>query len=78
MKSKLIFPAAALFALSACGSSGLLDRERPDEFAVSRGAPLAVPAEFTLSAPQEGAAPTQQADTKQQMIDAMFGTTTPK
>jgi uncharacterized lipoprotein len=78
MKSKLILPAAALFALSACGSSGLLDRERPDEFAVSRGAPLAVPATFTLPAPQEGAPPSQQGDTKQQMLDAMFGTTTPK
>lgn len=77
MKSKLIVPVAALLALSGCGSSGLLDRERPDEFAVTRGAPLSVPADFTLPAPQAGAPATQQADTKQQMLDAMFGTSTP-
>ncbi len=78
MKLKLIVSAAAVLALSGCGSSGLLDRERPDEFAVTRGVPLAIPADFSLPAPQAGAAPAQQADTKQQMLDAMFGTATPK
>lgn len=77
MKSKMILPVAALLALSGCGSTGLLDRERPDEFAVTRAAPLAVPATFTLPAPQAGAARPQEGDTKQQMLDAMFGTTTP-
>lgn len=77
MKLKLIMSAAALFALSACGSSGLLDRNRPDEFAVTRAAPLAVPTEFTLPAPQEGAPRPQGGDTKQQVLDAMFGTATP-
>ncbi len=77
MRSKILVLAAASLALSACGSSGMLDRERPDEFAVTRAAPLAVPTEFTLPAPQEGAARPQAGDTKQQMLDAMFGGTAP-
>ena len=77
MKFKLILSATALLSLSACGSSGLLDRQRPDEFAVTRAAPLAVPATFTLPAPQPDAPRPQEGDTKQQMLDAMFGTTAP-
>ena len=72
-----IVPAVALALLSGCGSSGLLDRNRPDEFAVTRAAPLAIPAEFTLPAPQEGAPRPQESDTKQKMLDAMFSTSTP-
>ncbi len=77
MIRKISFAALAALALSGCGSSGLLDRNRPDEFAVTRAAPLAVPTEFTLPAPQEGAPRPQEGDTKQQVIDAMFGTTKP-
>lgn len=77
MIRKIFLSTVTLLALSGCGSSGLLDRNRPDEFAVTRAAPLAVPAEFTLPAPQEGAARPQEGDTKQKMLDAMFGTTTP-
>lgn len=80
MTPKYIIPAAALAALatlSGCGSSGVFDRQRPDEFAVTRSAPLAVPAEFTLPAPQAGAPRPQESDTKQQMLEAMFGKTPP-
>ncbi len=80
MKNRILVGMAALAALgtlSACGSSGLLDRERPDEFAVTRAAPLAVPATFTLPAPQPDAPRPQEGDSKQQMLDAMFGTTAP-
>ena len=34
---------------AACGGGGLLNRDRPDEFAVQRQAPLVVPPEFVLS-----------------------------
>lgn len=77
--SKKILIAASLFAmgsLSACGSTGLFDRERPDEFAVTRAKPLDVPADFTLPAPlPEGSVAT--ADSKQQVLDALFGAATP-
>ena len=80
MKTRILACATALAALgmlSGCGSSGLLDRERPDEFAVTRAAPLVIPAQFTLPAPQPDAPRPQEGDTKQKMLDAMFGTTAP-
>ena len=42
--------------LAACGSNGgILARERPDEFAVQRQAPLVVPPDFNLVPPAPGA-----------------------
>ena len=40
---------------AACGSNGLLNRDRPDEFAVQRQAPLVVPPDFNLVPPKPGA-----------------------
>ena len=40
---------------AACGSGGLLNRDRPDEFAVQRQAPLVVPPDFNLEPPAPGA-----------------------
>lgn len=65
--------AAMTLALSGCGSSGLLNRDRPDEFAVSRQAPLVIPPDFALVPPAPGAAPTASADTTRQTMEAMFG-----
>jgi uncharacterized lipoprotein len=77
MKRKLILAGVALAALSGCGSTSVFDRERPDEFAVTRAKPIQVPAEFTLPPPQEGAARPQDGDTKTQVLDALFGGTAP-
>jgi hypothetical protein len=73
-KSKILFGALALSAtLTGCSSSGVLDRERPDEFAVTKAAPLTVPADMSaLPAPQPGTK-RAGADTKKEMLDAMFG-----
>jgi uncharacterized lipoprotein len=71
--TKKLLPLLALSLLAGCGTTSVFDRDRPDEFAVTRNAPLKVPASFDLPAPQPGAA-AQQADTKEQMLDAMFGT----
>ena len=74
MKLRTLFGAVALsVTLAGCSSSGVLDRERPDEFAVTKAAPLTVPADMaTLPAPQPGAA-RAGTNTKQEMLDAMFG-----
>jgi uncharacterized lipoprotein len=78
MKRKLTLAAAAvLVTLAGCGTTSVLDRERPDEFAVTRAKPIVVPAEFTLPAPQEGAPRPQDGDSKAQVLDAMFGGTAP-
>ncbi len=60
-------------ALSGCGSSGIFDRDRPDEFAVSRAAPLVVPPDFALSPPRPGAPRPQQGNTQAQVLEALFG-----
>ena len=65
-------------ALSACGSTGLFDRERPDEFAVSRQAPLVIPPDFALVPPAPGAAPAAGSDSSRQTLEAMFGGPAPR
>jgi Protein of unknown function (DUF3035) len=74
MKKKHILGAAALSAaLAGCGSTGVFDRERPDEFAVTRAAPLDMPQDLkTLPAPQPGTV-RSTGNTKQEVLDAMFG-----
>ena len=65
-------------ALSGCGSTGLLNRERPDEFAVSRQAPLVVPPDFSLAPPNPGAPRPQDNDASSQALDALFGGPAPR
>jgi Protein of unknown function (DUF3035) len=63
-----------LSGLSACGkSTGVFGRARPDEFAVSRAAPLVVPPDFALTPPTPGAPRPQEADSSTQALQAMFG-----
>jgi uncharacterized lipoprotein len=73
MKRKMILAAVAALAVSGCGSTSVFDRERPDEFAVTRAKPIEVPKEFTLPAPAPDAPRPQDGDTKTQVLDAMFG-----
>lgn len=72
---KLIVIAAGIAlagSLSACGKNGY-DRARPDEFAVARQAPLVIPPDFSLAPPQTGAVRSQDSNTQQQALDALFG-----
>nr|WP_295372660.1 DUF3035 domain-containing protein [uncultured Sphingosinicella sp.] len=62
---------AAGLLLAGCTANGL-DRDRPDEFAVARNAPLVVPPDFALTPPRPGeAAPAS--DSRTQAIQALFG-----
>ncbi|QGN54819.1 DUF3035 domain-containing protein [Novosphingobium sp. Gsoil 351] len=65
-------------ALAGCGSTGFLNRERPDEFAVSRQAPLVVPPDFALTPPNPGAPRPQDNDASSQALDALFGGPAPR
>ncbi len=64
---------ASAMLLASCGSNGL-NRNRPDEFAVARQAPLVIPPDFALSPPQPGAPrPQDSGGPATQALDAMFG-----
>ncbi|MEJ7925250.1 DUF3035 domain-containing protein [Sphingobium sp. AN641] len=70
---KLILAAGLLSTLSACGSTGLFDRERPDEFAVSRQAPLVIPPDFAMVPPAPGTPSSTSVDSSRAAMEAMFG-----
>ena len=79
MKRISIIAAAsvAIVALSGCGTTSIYDRERPDEFAVSRSKPIEVPKTFTLPTPTPNVPRPQDGETKEQVLDAMFGGAAP-
>ncbi|WP_343521168.1 DUF3035 domain-containing protein [Sphingomonas sp.] len=60
--------------LVSCGSGGMFNRKRPDEFAVARQAPLVIPPDFALRPPQPGAPrPQDSGGPSQQALEALFG-----
>ena len=70
-------PAILVIATSAmlagCGGGGFLNRERPDEFAVQRQAPLVVPPDFNLLPPAPGAPRPSENSASEQALEALFG-----
>jgi len=73
-KAKIILVALGAASLASCGSLGLaVDRERPDEFAVQRQAPLVVPPDFDLTPPAPGAPRPTEGTAAQQALQALFG-----
>jgi len=59
--------------LAACGGSGIFNRDRPDEFAVQRQAPLVVPPDFSLTPPAPGAPRPSEGTASEQALEALFG-----
>jgi Protein of unknown function (DUF3035) len=74
----LIAVASAATLLAGCSSGGLFGRDRPDEFAVQRQAPLVVPPDFGLTPPAPGAPRPADGTSQQQAIDALFGPPAPR
>lgn len=70
--------ALACGALAACGGGGLLNRDRPDEFAVQRQAPLVVPPDFSLTPPAPGAPRPTEGTASEQALDVLFGGPAPR
>lgn len=77
MTGVILLSASALL-LSGCGGSGLLNRSRPDEFAVQRQAPLVVPPDFALTPPAPGAPRPTDTSTASQAQAALFGSPQPR
>ena len=74
----LILVTTASALLAGCGGGGLLNRDRPDEFAVQRQSPLVVPPDFALTPPQLGAPRPVETNSQQQTLDALFGGPAPR
>ena len=74
----IILTAVAAATLSGCASGGPFNRQRPDEFAVARNAPLVVPPEFALTPPRSGEADTGNTDPRAQALQALFGGPQPR
>ena len=72
-KTTVAISLVSLASLTACGSSGLFNRDRPDEFAVSRQPPLVIPPDFALTPPRPGQPRPQTGGVQQQTLEAMFG-----
>ena len=72
---KVIILGLAALTLAGCAhkNQGAFGRTGPDEFAVSRQAPLVVPPDFALTPPTPGAPRPQDADSSTQALQAMFG-----
>jgi hypothetical protein len=64
--------------LAACGGGGIFNRDRPDEFAVQRQAPLVIPPDFTLTPPAPGAPRPAEGTAQEQALDALFGGPAPR
>lgn len=75
----LILLAVSSTTLAACGTGGgILGRERPDEFAVQRQAPLVVPPDFDLEPPAPGAPRPNEGTAAEQALDVLFGGPAPR
>ncbi|QWC56858.1 DUF3035 domain-containing protein [Erythrobacter sp. 3-20A1M] len=72
-KTTLSLLAVSAMSLAGCSTGGLFDRNRPDEFAVQRQAPLVVPPDFSLVPPSPGAPRPADDTASQQALDAIFG-----
>ncbi len=79
MNTRLLF-SGLLLATLVTGCSGFrravgVDKNAPDEFAVSKQAPLVVPPDFALRPPRPGAPRPTEIDSQGQAIEALFGVT---
>ncbi|ABC64800.1 DUF3035 domain-containing protein [Erythrobacter litoralis] len=76
--SSLILLASGGAMLASCASGGILNRDRPDEFAVQRQAPLVVPPDFSLEPPAPGAPRPSEDTASEQALEALFGGPAPR
>jgi hypothetical protein len=69
---------AAALMLAGCANNSITGRDRPDEFAVARNAPLVIPPDYALVPPKPGAPAPQGSDARTQALEALFGGPAPR
>lgn len=74
----IVLAGSAALVVAGCAGGGPFQRQRPDEFAVARNAPLVVPPDFALTPPNPGAPRPQDVDSSKQALDALFGGPAPR
>jgi len=74
---RLALVVGAVAMLGGCGGVSL-SRDRPDEFAVQRQAPLVIPPDFELVPPAPGAPRPTEGTAAQQALEALFGGEAPR
>lgn len=77
IKTAILLTSASAM-LAACGGGGIFNRDRPDEMAVQRQAPLVVPPDFSLTPPAPGAPRPAEGTAAEQALDALFGGPAPR
>ena len=76
---RLVLALSAATLVAGCAAGGPFGRGRgPDEFAVARNAPLAVPPDFALTPPRPGEADAGTQDPRAQALQALFGGPQPR
>ncbi|GAA4822041.1 hypothetical protein GCM10023232_19240 [Sphingosinicella ginsenosidimutans] len=73
----IVLAGSAALVLAGCAGGGPFHRQRPDEFAVARNAPLVVPPDFALAPPRPGQ-PDAGSDPHAQALQALFGGPAPR
>jgi hypothetical protein len=70
----------ALLAVAAVATAGCATTKNstPDEFAVTRNAPLIIPPDFNLAPPVAGTTGLSAGEAQQQAIDTLFGGPAPR
>jgi hypothetical protein len=77
--ARLVLAVSAATLVAGCAAGGPFGRGRgPDEFAVARNAPLAVPPDFALTPPRPGEADVGSQDPRAQALQALFGGPQPR
>ena len=77
--ARLVLALSAATLVAGCAAGGPFGRGRgPDEFAVARNAPLAVPPDFALTPPRPGEADVGAQDPRAQALQALFGGPQPR
>ena len=74
--TRLVLALSAAALVAGC-ANGPFNRNRPDEFAVARNAPLVVPPDFALTPPRPGEAEAG-ADPRAEALQALFGGPQPR